>query len=86
MPVECKLLWSTQAQKFSYLPARKTTGVESKRGDDAGRSEAHFRLAGGKLDTTWELIHGSSKTKSISSSGFDQRSLDNHSHSTLASE
>ena len=51
-----------------------------------GGGEAQFRLAGGKFEATWELIQGSPKMKSISSSGFDQRSLDNHSHSTLASE
>ena len=41
--------------------------------------------AGGKLEATWELIQGSSKIKSIPSSGSDQRSPDNHWHSTLAS-
>ena len=47
--------------------------------------EAQFRLPGGKLEATSELIQGSSKIKSIPSSGSDQRSPDNHWHSTLAS-
>ena len=43
-----------------------------------GGGEAQFGLA------TWELMQGSSKTKLIPSSGFDQRSLGHRSHSTLA--